>query len=107
MKLLSIVGVRPQFVKAAMVCAAVERFNQTKSARPIRQSLVNTGQHYETAMAEVFFRQPPLRTPDYSLGAGSGTHGAQTGAMLEKSQQMLSKDRPHCVIAYGHTNATL
>jgi len=107
MKLLSIVGVRPQFVKAAMVCAAVERFNQTKSARPIRHILVNTGQHYETAMAEVFFRQLPLPTPDYSLGVGSGTHGAQTGAMLEKIEKVLLKDRPDFVIVYGDTNSTL
>src|SRR5256885_1516452 len=107
MKLLSIVGVRPQFVKAAMVCAAVERFNQTKSARPIRHILGNTGQHYETAMAEVFFRQLPLPTPDYSLGVGSGTHGAQTGAMLEKIEKVLLKDRPDYVIVYGDTNSTL
>src|SRR5438046_4101663 len=107
MKLLSIVGVRHQFVQGAMVGAAVERFNQTKSARPIRHILVNTGQHYETAMAEVFFRQLPLPTPDYSLGVGSGTHGAQTGAMLEKIEKVLLKDRPDFVIVYGDTNSTL
>lgn len=107
-KLLSIVGVRPQFVKAAMVCAAADRYN---SGRPkqeqIKHLLLNTGQHYDYDMADVFFQQLPLPQPDYSLGIGSGSHGAQTAAMLEKIESVLLTDRPDCVIVYGDTNSTL
>src|SRR5215467_15316725 len=107
-KLLSIVGVRPQFVKAAMVCAAAERYN---SGRPeqehIKHLLLNTGQHYDFDMADVFFQQLPLPHPDYSLGIGSGSHGAQTAAMLEKIENVLLTDKPDCVIVYGDTNSTL
>lgn len=105
---LSIAGVRPQFVKVAMVCAAAERYN---SARPreeqVRHLLLNTGQHYDFGMADVFFQQLPLSRPDYSLGVGSGSHGAQTAAMLEKIEAVLVKDKPDCVVVYGDTNSTL
>ena len=86
-KFLSIIGVRPQFVKAAMVCAAVERFNQTAPPQDrIQHQLLNTGQHYDFEMAEVFFQQLPLPAPDFDLGVGSGSHGAQTAAMLQGSE---------------------
>ena len=107
-KFLSIVGVRPQFVKAAMVCAAVERFNQTASPEDrIEHQLLNTGQHYDFDMADVFFQQLPLPTPDFDLGVGSGTHGAQTAAMLEQIEEVLMREKPDFVIVYGDTNSTL
>jgi UDP-N-acetylglucosamine 2-epimerase len=107
-KLLSIVGVRPQFVKAAMICAAVERFNHERSADArIQHLLLNTGQHYDFEMAEIFFQQLPLPVPDFNLDVGSGSHGAQTGAMLEKIENVLLQERPECVIVYGDTNSTL
>ena len=107
-KLFSIVGVRPQFIKAAMVCAAVERHNaSTPASENIRHELLNTGQHYDFGMSDVFFEQLPLPEPDYSLEVGSGTHGAQTAAMLEKIEVVLLKSRPDCVIVYGDTNSTL
>ncbi len=106
-KLISIVGVRPQFVKAAMVCAAAERYNRKSGADRIEHKLLNTDQHYDSSMAEVFFQELPLPRPDYSLGVGSGSHGAQTGAMLEKIESVLLADRPDCVIVYGDTNSTL
>src|SRR2546421_8425544 len=105
-KFLSIVGVRPQFIKAAMVCAAVERYNRN-STRTIVHRLLNTGQHYDFEMADVFFEQLPLPRPDYDLGVGSGLHGVQTAAMLEKIESVLLNDRPDCVIVYGDTNSTL
>jgi len=105
-KLLSIVGVRPQFVKAAMLCAAVDRHNASSADR-VQHRLLNTDQHYDSSMADVFFQQLPLPPPDYSLGIGSGSHGAQTGAMLEKVEAVLLADRPDCVIVYGDTNSTL
>jgi len=107
-KLLSIVGVRPQFVKAAMVCAAVERHNaDAPSGKRIQHLLLNTGQHYDFEMAEVFFQQLPLPQPDFNLGVGSGTHGAQTAAMLQGIEELLLKEQPDCVIIYGDTNSTL
>jgi UDP-GlcNAc3NAcA epimerase len=107
-KFLSIIGVRPQFVKAAMVCAAVERFNQTAAPEDrIEHLLLNTGQHYDFEMADVFFQQLPLPTPDFDLGVGSGTHGAQTAAMLEQIEEVLMKEKPDFVIVYGDTNSTL
>jgi UDP-GlcNAc3NAcA epimerase len=107
-KLLSIAGVRPQFVKAAMVCAAAQRYNQAKlRAEQVQHLLLNTGQHYDYGMADVFFQQLPLPRPDYSLDVGSGSHGAQTAAMLEKIEKVLLADRPDCVIVYGDTNSTL
>jgi UDP-N-acetylglucosamine 2-epimerase len=107
-KLLSIVGVRPQFVKAAMVCAAVERHNvQARPADRVQHRLLNTGQHYDFEMAEVFFQQLPLPSPDFNLGVGSGNHGAQTGAMLKGIEELLLREKPGCVIVYGDTNSTL
>src|SRR5262244_2430210 len=107
-KLLSIVGVRPQFVKAAMVCLAAERSNRGKAAPDrIDHRLLNTDQHYDAGMADVFFEELPLPRPDDSLGVGSGSHGAQTAAMLEKIESVLLTDRPDCVIVYGDTNSTL
>jgi len=107
-KLLSIIGVRPQFVKAAMVCAAVERFNRQLHEREhIQHVLLNTGQHYDFEMADVFFQQLPLPVPDFNLDVGSGTHGAQTATMLEKIERILLLHRPDCAVVYGDTNSTL
>ncbi len=107
-KFLSIVGVRPQFIKAATVCSAVERHNRNAPAEhKIQHELLNTGQHYDFVMADVFFQQLPLPTPDYNLSVGSGMHGAQTGAMLEKIEAVLMSSRPDTVIVYGDTNSTL
>ena len=91
-----------------MVCAAAEYYNREKpAAEQIQHRLLNTDQHYDDEMADVFFRQLPLPRPDYSLGVGSGNHGAQTGAMLGKIEDVLLSDRPDCVIVYGDTNSTL
>ena len=107
-KLLSIVGVRPQFVKAAMLCASIERWNAACAPEDrVQHLLLNTGQHYDFEMAEIFFRQLPLPPPDFHLNVGSGTHGAQTGAMLEKIEDVLLRELPDCVIVYGDTNSTL
>ena len=107
-KLLSIVGVRPQFVKAAMLCSSIERWNAgCASEDRVQHLLLNTGQHYDFEMAEIFFRQLPLPRPDFHLNVGSGTHGAQTGAMLQKIEEVLLRERPDYLIVYGDTNSTL
>jgi UDP-GlcNAc3NAcA epimerase len=107
-KLLSIAGVRPQFVKASMVCSSVDRWNKTCAPDDrVQHLLLNTGQHYDFEMAGIFFRQLPLQHPDFHLEVGSGTHGAQTGSMLQKIEEVLLREPPDYVIVYGDTNSTL
>jgi UDP-GlcNAc3NAcA epimerase len=97
----TIVGARPQFVKAAVVSRHLQ-------SRPgMREILVHTGQHFDANMSEVFFRELGLAEPDYNLGISGGTHGEQTGRMLELVERVLLKERPDLVLVYGDTNSTL
>lgn len=108
MKLLSIVGARPQFVKAAMVSVAIRQHNtRDASSHRIRHSLVHTGQHYEHKLSGVFFDQLPLPKPDHFLAVGSGTHAVQTAAMLERIESVLLSEEPDVVVVYGDTNSTV
>lgn len=98
-KIVTIIGARPQFVKAAAVSGLLRgRF---------REVLVDTGQHYDYGMAGVFFEELAIPKPDYELGAGSGTHGEQTGKMLAGIEPILTKEAPDAVLVYGDTNSTL
>jgi UDP-GlcNAc3NAcA epimerase len=99
MKIVSIVGARPQFVKAAAVSHLLRERH--------REILVHTGQHYDYEMSGVFFDGLDLPNPDMNLGVGSGTHGAQTGAMLKGIEDVLHAERPDCLLIYGDTNSTL
>jgi len=108
MHVLSIVGARPQFVKAAMVVEAVRAHNRlATTGNRLRHTLVHTGQHYDRNLSDVFFKQMPLPKPKYNLGVGSGTHGEQTGKLLVGIEEVLLKERPDVVIVYGDTNSTL
>ena len=99
MTIVSIVGARPQFIKAAPLLRAI--------ARRHRSVLIHTGQHYDDAMSEVFFRELDLPRPDAHLGVGSNRHGAQTGAMMIALEAPLLEARPDWVVVYGDTNSTL
>lgn len=99
MRILSVVGARPQFVKLAPIARAL--------AGRAEHSIVHTGQHYDELLSEVFFRDLGIPRPDVNLAIGSGRHGAQTGAMLAALETVLDERRPDWVLVYGDTNSTL
>jgi len=107
MKIITIVGARPQFIKAGVVSRAIQAFNLRVEKRRIREILVHTGQHYDYLMDKVFFEELELPRPDYHLGVGSGSHGRQTGIMLERIETVLQEEKPEVVMVYGDTNSTL
>jgi len=98
-KVVSVVGARPQFIKASALSPALQR--------DFQEVLVHTGQHYDFDMSQVFFQDLGLASPQYHLGVGSGLHGEQTGAMLQGIEGVLLKEHPDFVIVYGDTNSTL
>lgn len=100
MRVLSVVGARPQFVKAALLSAELAR-------RGIEEILVHTGQHYDREMSEVFFDELKLPAPAHHLGVGGGGHGAQTGEMLRRLEPVIQEEAPDWVLVYGDTNSTL
>lgn len=106
MKLLSIVGARPQFIKIAPFARAIARRNRPGTPA-IEHRLVHTGQHYDAGMSDVFFDELELPRADHHLGVGSGSHGAQTARMLEGIERVLMDERPHMVLVYGDTNSTV
>ena len=100
MTILSVIGARPQFIKAAIVSRRMRE-------EGIKEVLVHTGQHYDFNMSDIFFQELGLPEPDCCLGVGSGPHGSQTGQMLAGIEKLLIEKRPDVVLVYGDTNTTL
>jgi len=107
MKIVTIVGARPQFIKAVPVTRAIERHNVKSDSPKILEILVHTGQHYDYNMSQIFFDQLGIRQPEYHLGVGSGKHGEMTAAMLARIEEVLLNESPDRVLVYGDTNSTL
>ncbi|MCG8325244.1 MAG: UDP-N-acetylglucosamine 2-epimerase, partial [Thiotrichales bacterium] len=97
----SVLGARPQFIKAAPLLEAL------RAVPDVEQALVHTGQHYDQNLSAVFFDELGLPQPDANLGVGSGSHGAQTGEMLIALDAHLRQQRPDLLVVYGDTNSTL
>jgi UDP-GlcNAc3NAcA epimerase len=102
MKLVTIIGARPQIIKAAALSRAVRSFSH-----PVREIIVHTGQHYDPNMSDVFIRELGIPEPDYNLGVGSGSHGRQTASMLAGIEEILITEKPDWLVVYGDTNSTL
>ena len=102
MKLVTIIGARPQIIKAAALSRAVRSFSQ-----PVKEIIVHTGQHYDPNMSDVFIRELGIPEPDYNLGVGSGSHGRQTASMLAGIEEILVTEKPDWLVVYGDTNSTL
>jgi UDP-GlcNAc3NAcA epimerase len=106
MRIVSIVGARPQFVKLAPICRAVEAHNRG-GGEQIQHVIVHTGQHYDPELSDIFFDELEIPKADINLGVGSGPHGQQTGRMLEQFERFLLEQKPDAVIVYGDTNSTI
>ncbi len=102
-----IVGARPQFIKYFPVSEAIKKFNRHNPEKCIQDVLVHTGQHYDYNMSKIFFDKFGIKEPDYHLGVGSGTHGEQTGKIIQQAEKVLLKERPDLIVVYGDTNLTL
>jgi UDP-GlcNAc3NAcA epimerase len=106
MKIITVVGARPQFIKAAVLSRAIFVHNGSGEEK-IEECMVHTGQHYDYNMSQVFFDELEIPNPHYNLGIGSGCHGKMTGAMLEAIEKVLLLEKPDLVMVYGDTNSTL
>ena len=107
MKVVTIIGARPQFIKSGAVSRSFIEFNNTRPPETIDEVIVHTGQHYDSNMSDVFFEQMDIPKPAYQLDINGLGHGAMTGQMLEAIEKVLLEEKPDWVMVYGDTNSTL
>lgn len=103
MKIITVIGARPQIIKAAALSRAI----RSNFASEIKEVIVHTGQHYDANMSKVFFDEMSIPRPDYNLEVGSGMHGAQTAKMIQGIEEIIIKEKPDCLVVYGDTNSTI
>ena len=103
MKIVTVIGARPQIIKAAALSRAIKEHYADR----IQEVIVHTGQHYDDNMSEVFFAELGIPHPDYNLHVGSASHGVQTARMIEGIEQILMGEKPDAIVLYGDTNSTL
>ncbi len=101
MKILTVIGARPQFIKASVVSAAIQK------SSGLQEKIIHTGQHFDENMSNIFFDQLGIPKPDYQLDINSGSHGAMTGRMLEAIEKICLEEKPDRLMVYGDTNSTL
>lgn len=101
MKILTILGARPQFIKAGSVSREIKNYKE------IEEIIVHTGQHYDANMSDIFFEEMKIPKPNYFLGIGGKSHGAMTGQMIEKIEEVALLEKPDWIMVYGDTNSTL
>jgi UDP-GlcNAc3NAcA epimerase len=102
-KLLNIVGARPQIIKASAISRAIKNYYSDR----IHEIILHTGQHYDRELSEIFFNELEIHRPEYNLSVGSARHGHQTSLMITGIEEVLLKEKPDCVLLYGDTNSTL
>jgi len=109
LKIVTVVGARPQFIKAAAVSRAISAHNRAinNPQSTIQEIIVHTGQHFDANMSDIFFEEMQIPVPNYHLEINSMGHGAMTGRMLERIEEILLKEKPDFVMVYGDTNSTL
>ena len=109
LRIITVIGARPQFIKAATVSRAIKSHNAKNKSKSklIKEIIVHTGQHYDSNMSEVFFNEMEIPKPNYTLGIGGGNHGAMTGRQLEKIEEVVLAEKPDYLLVYGDTNSTL
>lgn len=105
MKIVTVLGARPQFIKAGSVSREI--LHQSEAGADIEEVIIHTGQHYDSNMSDVFFDEMQIPKPNYYLGIGGKSHGAMTGQMIEKIEEILVKEQPDWLMVYGDTNSTL
>ena len=101
MKIVTVVGARPQFIKAAVVSRAIQKRNG------MQEVIIHTGQHYDNNMSDIFFDEMQIPKPVYNLEVKENLHGAMTGKMLHGIEEVLMNEKPNIVLVYGDTNSTL
>ena len=108
MKIVTVLGARPQFIKAGTVSRAIMQHNQLEvGSEKLEEVIVHTGQHFDANMSDIFFDEMKIPKPDYNLNINGLGHGAMTGKMLEKIEEVLLKEKPDWVMVYGDTNSTI
>jgi UDP-N-acetylglucosamine 2-epimerase (non-hydrolysing) len=107
LKIMSVVGARPNFMKIAAICEAIKEFNELSTEPQMEHLLVHTGQHYDVNMSDSFFNDLELPKPDISLGVGSGSHSVQTARIMERFESVVLNERPDLVMVVGDVNSTV